>query len=99
MLIIEKSTIMKTNDLNENEEQLNQPLGTEQGEDSTGLNDDTGSDEADQSDFPDTDDLDDELSDDGLTDDEDQTEVDQSANDADGNGGYPDAANPAELNS
>ena len=90
---------MKTSDPNENEEQLSQPLGTEQGEDSTGLNDGTGGDEADQSDFPDTDDLDDELSDDDLTDDQDQTDVDQSAIDTDGNGGYPDVANSAELNS
>lgn len=90
---------MKTNDPNDNQQELDQPSNTGQGGDDTALNDETGRDKADQSDFPDIDDLDEELSDNGLTDDQDQTEVDQSANDADGNGGYPDVANPAELNS
>jgi hypothetical protein len=90
---------MKTNDLNENQQELSQPVETGQNGGKTKLNEETGRDEADQSDFPDTHDLDEELSDNGLTDEQDQTEIDHSANDADGNGGYPDVANPAELNS
>jgi hypothetical protein len=87
---------METINLNNQEQQLNEFFnGGDEDTDTT----EPGRDEADQSDFPDTDDLDEELADDGLTDDQDQTEVDHSANDADGNGGYPDVANPAELNS
>ncbi|WP_457127281.1 hypothetical protein [Mucilaginibacter sp. HD30] len=66
-----------------------------------------GDDEGNREDYPETDDLDDETlngdeeeittADEDESTDEDLT--DPSANDIDGNGGYPDAANPTELSS
>jgi hypothetical protein len=89
---------MKTIDENKYEEQDNYPGGanendwddTETGEDATNQDEDEldddelGNDAANQDDYPDT----------GITDDDDEVltddDEDPSANDIDGNGGYPD---------
>lgn len=78
---------------------LDQDGSLEEGEESPAGLDDEDDDLLDEDDESDdlTDDDDDLLDeDDDLTEDD---EVDESANDADGNGGYPDVANPVETNS
>jgi len=103
---------METINQNNQEEQANNTGGLNENEQNeAGAYNDPGDDAADQEDYPATgvDDTEETGEDNGAEnddlaedDDDDLTEsddVDESANDADGNGGYSDAANPAETNS